>query len=54
MKRDDDMFTLDQHDETCLCAECGPACYQCLKPVTYLFEDGRGACCTRMTPEEVQ
>jgi N6-adenosine-specific RNA methylase IME4 len=28
-------------------------CYQCDKPVNYLFADGRGACCTRLSPEEV-
>lgn len=30
-----------------------PTCYQCEGPVGYLFADGRGACCTRLTPEEV-
>lgn len=30
-----------------------PHCYQCDKPVTYLFEDGRCGGCTRLTPEEV-
>ena len=29
-------------------------CYQCDREVDYLFDDGRGACCTRLTPEEVQ
>ncbi len=29
-------------------------CYGCMRPVTYLFQDGRGVCCTRATPEEVQ
>jgi hypothetical protein len=29
-------------------------CYQCLAAVTYLFADGRGSCCTRLTPEEVR
>lgn len=29
-------------------------CYQCLNEVGYLFADSRGACCTRLTPEEVQ
>lgn len=28
-------------------------CYQCGEAVSYLFEDGRGKCCTRLTPEEV-
>lgn len=29
-------------------------CYQCDKEVIYLFNDGRGGCCTRLTPEEIQ
>ena len=28
-------------------------CYQCDKEVVYLFSDGRGKCCTRLTTEEV-
>ena len=24
-------------------------CYQCGKEVNYIFDDGRGACCTRLT-----
>ena len=30
-----------------------PYCYQCDKEVIYLFSDGRGKCCTRLTTEEV-
>jgi hypothetical protein len=30
-----------------------PYCYQCDKEVAYLFGDSRGACCTRLTVEEV-
>lgn len=29
-------------------------CYQCEKPVSYLFDDSRGECCTRLTPEEIR
>ena len=29
-------------------------CYECDQEVNYLFDDGRGHCCTRMTPEEVR
>jgi hypothetical protein len=29
-------------------------CYQCDKPVAYLFDDSRGECCTRLTPEEIR
>lgn len=29
-------------------------CYQCEKPCSYLFDDGRCKSCTRLTPEEVQ
>ena len=29
-------------------------CYQCEKPVSYLFDDGRCKKCTRLTPEEVR
>lgn len=29
-------------------------CYQCDKPVSYLFADGRGSCCTRLTKEEIE
>ena len=29
-------------------------CYQCDREVDYLFDDGRGKCCTRLTPEEAQ
>jgi hypothetical protein len=29
-----------------------PRCYQCEKPVTYLFKDGRCYNCTRLTIEE--
>src|SRR5688572_25723295 len=28
-------------------------CYQCDKEVGYLFGDGRGGCCTRLTKEEI-
>jgi len=28
-------------------------CYQCDKEVNYLFDDGRGKCCTRLTKEEI-
>lgn len=28
-------------------------CYECDKPVRYLFDDGRCKCCTRLTPDEV-
>lgn len=28
-------------------------CYQCSEEVNYLFDDGRGRCCTRLTPEEI-
>lgn len=31
-----------------------PECYQCEKPVDYLFDDGRCKDCTRLTPEEVR
>ena len=29
-------------------------CYQCEKPVTYLFADARCSKCTALTPEEVR
>ena len=29
-------------------------CYQCDKPVKYLFGDGRGSCCTRLTKDEIE
>jgi len=29
-------------------------CYQCDKPVKYLFDDGRGKCCTRLTKDEIE
>lgn len=29
-------------------------CYECLKEVVYLFDDGRCKDCTRLVPEEVQ
>ena len=29
-------------------------CYQCEEPVTYLFADGRGSCCTRLTQDEIE
>jgi hypothetical protein len=29
-------------------------CYQCDKPTSYLFDDGRCSKCTRLTPEEVR
>lgn len=25
-----------------------------MEEVNYLFDDGRGACCTRLTPSEIQ
>jgi hypothetical protein len=28
-------------------------CYECDKPVNYLFPDGRCGACTRLTPEEM-
>lgn len=31
-----------------------PTCYQCDKPVKYLFGDGRGSCCTRLTRAEIE
>lgn len=31
-----------------------PYCYQCDEPVTYLFADGRGSCCTRLTQAEIE
>jgi hypothetical protein len=30
------------------------SCYQCDEWVDYLFDDSRGACCTRLTPEEIR
>ena len=29
-------------------------CYQCDKEVLYLFADGRGSCCTRLTKDEIE
>ena len=29
-------------------------CYECDKLVAYLFDDGRGNCCTRLTHEEIE
>lgn len=33
-------------------ADTRPHCYQCLKPVNYLFSDSRCADCTRVDPEQ--
>lgn len=32
----------------------GTICYQCEKTVNYLFADGRGKCCTRLTQQEIE
>lgn len=40
--------------ETCRLSESITRCYQCDKPVAYLFSDSRCKDCTRLTPEEVQ
>lgn len=47
--------TLQQAEEAAdaQLASSGLRCYQCMREVAYLFDDGRGACCTRLTKEEV-
>lgn len=37
-----------------MCADPTYICYQCEEPVPYLFGDGRGSCCTRLTRGEIE
>lgn len=47
--------TLQQAEEAAdaQLAPSGLRCCQCMCEVSYLFDDGRGACCTRLTKEEI-
>jgi hypothetical protein len=53
MDAHDEMITSLKGDDPSSEVEPSQTCYQCEQPAKYLFADGRGKCCTRVTPEEV-